>query len=373
MKLISTLPFLLLCTTAALAVDAPTPVAGQSSPTVTEKLKSAAGTLVGNPNAKADRDMQRVLDAHAELGPKPIEELSAEEARKQPSLADGLKAFLKKEGKSGDVAGVTSKDITYPGATGPLPARIYVPEGDLKNLPVILYFHGGGFVIANIDTYDAAPRNFAKLDRALVISADYRLAPENKFPAAHDDAFAAYKWVIDHAKDFGGDGDRIAVMGESAGANLAINVAIAARDSGIPTPIHQVLVYPVAGTDMTTQSYKVNAKAKPLNKAMMAWFFDKIGAPAGPQPKLNLVSDAKLNGLPTATMVTAEIDPLRTEGQQLAAKLKDAGVGVELQDFPGATHEFFGMAAAVNDAAEAQEFVANRLSVAFAQAGPQGQ
>ena len=157
---------------------------------------------------------------------------------------------MKKEGKSGNVLGVTSKDITYLGAAGTLPARVYVPSGDLKNLPVILYFHGGGFVIANIDTYDAAPRSMSKLARAVVISADYRLAPENKFPAAHDDAFAAYKWVIEHAKDFGGDGERIAVMGESAGANLAINVSIAARDSAIQMPVHQVLVYPVAGTDI---------------------------------------------------------------------------------------------------------------------------
>jgi acetyl esterase/lipase len=359
--------------TSALAIDAPAPVAGQSPPTVAEKLEGAAGKVVGNPNANADQDMQRVLDAQAGLNPKPIEELSAEEARKQPSPADGLKALLKKEGKSGEISGVSSQDIRYPGAAGDLPARIYVPEGDQKNLPVVLYFHGGGFVIADVETYDAAPRSIAKLARAVVISADYRLAPEHKFPSAHDDAFAAYKWVIDHAKDYGGDSERIAVMGESAGANLAINVAIAARDSGIQTPVHQVLVYPVAGTDLNTQSYQDNEKAKPLNKAMMAWFFDKVGAPSGPQPKLNLVGDAKLERLPNATMVTAEIDPLRTEGQLLAQKLKDAGVAVELQDFPGAAHEFFGMAAAVKDAAEAQEFVANRLSVAFEQSGPQGQ
>ena len=373
MKPLVALPFMLLCTTSAFAVDAPAPIAGQSPPTVSEQLKDAAGTMIGNPNAKADQDMQRVLDAQAELGPRPIEELSAEEARQQPSPADGLKALLKKEGKSGDVVGVTSKDISYVGAAGTLPARVYVPSGDLKNLPVILYFHGGGFVIANIDTYDAAPRSMSKLARAVVISADYRLAPENKFPAAHDDAFAAYKWVIEHAKDFGGDAERIAVMGESAGANLAINVSIAARDSAIQKPVHQVLVYPVAGTDMTTKSYDDNAKARPLNKAMMTWFFDKVGAPPGKQPKLNLVADAKLDHLPNATMVTAEIDPLRSEGQLLADKLKDAGVAVELRDFAGATHEFFGMSAAVKDAAEAQAFVANQLSVAFAQSGPQGQ
>ena len=232
----------------------------------------------------------------------------------------------------------------------------------------MLYFHGGGFVIADLDTYDAGPRSMAQLAEALVISVHYRQAPEHKLPAAHDDALAAYKWVIENASQHGGDPTRIAVMGESAGGNLAVNVAIAARDQKMQAPVHQALIYPVAGVDMTTPSYEENANAKPLNKAMMAWFVENIvSRPEDKQsPLLDVVGQAKLEGLPTTTIVTAEIDPLRSEGQALAEKLKQAGVQTEARDYAGAAHEFFGMAAAVKDAADAQAYVADRLKASFA-------
>lgn len=351
----------------SLAEDAPPPAAGQKPPTITEKLTTAVKAATGDPLSHADYDMRRVLDAHAELNPRPIETLSADEARKQPTPADGVKALLKKEEKpTGPIAGVTAKDITYPGAAGPLPARVYTPDGAGANLPVVLYFHGGGFVIADIETYDAAPRSLAKLVNAVVISAHYRQAPENKFPAAHEDATAAYKWVLAHAAELGGDPKRVAVMGESAGGNLAINVAMDAREQALQAPVHQALIYPVAGANMDTPSYKDNEKAKPLNKAMMAWFFDKAGKPEDKHsPRLDIVGHARLDGLPPTTIVTAEIDPLRSEGQDLAGKLKGAGVSVEARDYAGATHEFFGMAAAVKDAVDAQSFVAGRLRKSF--------
>ena len=231
--------------------------------------------------------------------------------------------------------GVTAENTTYEGPGGKVDARIYRPEGPKdKALPVVLCFRGGGFVIADLDTYDASARALEKMTNAIVVSADYRRAPENKFPAAHEDALAAYKWVLANAADWGGDPKRIALAGESAGGNLAINTDIAARDQNLQAPVYQLFVYPVAGVDTNTPSYKKNANAKPLNKAKMEWFFFHAGkSPEDKKdPRLDIVGKAKLAGLPPTTVITAEIDPLRSEGQTLAAKLKENGVAVKTRD-----------------------------------------
>ena len=338
-------------------------------PTAKDRLDQAFGTVTGDPTANADIDMKHVLDALADLKPKPFEELSPEEARKQPNASDAVKHLLEEDGKpSGPPPGVTAEHTTYEGAGGKVDARVYRPEGAKdKALPVILYFRGGGFVIADLDTYDASARALAKMTNAIVVSADYRRAPENKFPAAHDDALAAYKWVLANAADWGGDPKRIALAGESAGGNLAINTAIAARDQNLQAPVYQLLVYPVAGVDMNTPSYEENANAKPLNKAKMEWFFSHAGKSAEDKkdPRLDIVGKAKLAGLPPTTVITAEIDPLRSEGQMLAAKLKDNGVAVKARDYKGVTHEFFGMGVVVKDAQIAEQDAADDLKAAF--------
>ncbi|HEY0194843.1 MAG TPA: alpha/beta hydrolase fold domain-containing protein, partial [Kofleriaceae bacterium] len=161
--------------------------------------------------------------------------------------------------------------------------------------------------------------------------------------------YAAYKWVRATAASWGGDPDRIAVAGESAGANLAIDTAIKVRDDKAGPVAHMLLVYPVAGKDMATPSYLANADAKPLNKPMMQWFVKQTFAKPdqAADPRIDLVDRTDLAGLPTATVVTAEIDPLRSEGQALASKLKAAGVKVDALDVTGVTHEFFGMGAVV--------------------------
>ncbi len=321
-----------------------------------------------DPLQAADADMKKVLEQLGALGGKPLASLSAEEARKQPTPADAVKALLTKEGKSTapvEMARVEPRKI--PGAAGSIDARIYTPKtDDKKPLPVIVYFHGGGWVIANLDVYDASPRALAKGANAIVVSCDYRLAPENKFPAAHDDAYAAYEWVAKNAASFGGDPKRIAVAGESAGGNLAANVAIMARDKGGVMPVHQLLVYPVAQTTTETPSYVTWANAKPLDKASMLWFVDKtIRTPADKSdPRLDLVH-AKLEGLPKTTIVQAEIDPLRSDGDMLARSLEAAGVSVDRKLYEGVTHEFFGMAAAVSDAKDAQSYATGRLKDAF--------
>jgi acetyl esterase/lipase len=281
-------------------------------------------------------------------------------------------ALLKDQGK--DPAAlmaqmrVKKQDITYSGPTGDLPARVYTPEGAGQNpLPVIVFYHGGGWVIADLDTYEASAMALAKKANAIVVSAEYRHAPENKFPAAHEDAVAAYSWVLKNAQSFGGDPTRVAVAGESAGGNLAFHVAAAARDGRFQQPAHMLLIYPVAGTDMTTASYKENANAKPLSKAGMEWFAKHtVRSEADLQdPRLNIVGKADLKNLPDATVIAAEIDPLTTEGKQLADKLKAAGSAVTYQAFDGVTHEFFGMDAVVADADKAQDLAARELKQAF--------
>jgi acetyl esterase/lipase len=198
---------------------------------------------------RADADMRMVLEKLMELGAKPIDQLSVEEARTQPTPADAVEAVLEEKGESASPQPVGNvEDIAIPGPAGDIPARVYTPEGT-GPFPVIVYFHGGGWVIADLDVYDATPRAMVNLTDAIVVSSHYRQGPEDKFPAAHDDAVAAYKWVIENAGEFNGDSSRTAVMGESAGGGLVATVAIAARNQALIQPVHMVLVYPIAGTD----------------------------------------------------------------------------------------------------------------------------
>lgn len=335
---------------------------------IIDKIFGTSDTPRDKP-AKADHQMQKVLDELGSLGGKPIEGLTAVEARLQPTPTDAVKSLLRKAGQDPDAdMGVKTTDITIPGPAGPIQARVYKPHEHSEDRlhPVVVYFHGGGWVFADLDVYDGGPRGVSKMADVIVVSCHYRQAPENKFPAAHEDAIAAYKWVVDNAQTFNGDPRKIAVMGESAGGNLAINVAIAARDQGFQAPVHQVLVYPVAGNDMDTPSYVENADAKPLNKAMMKWFVDNTftSPDETADMRINLV-EADLIGLPSATVILAEIDPLRSEGELLAERLEQAGVDVRHKTFNGSTHEFFGMAAVVPDAAAAQTFAAHELKRAF--------
>ncbi len=336
-----------------------------SSPAI-QDLSSDSNTM-----KRADRDMKKVLEALASLGGKPIETLTPEESRKQPTPTDAVRKILKEKGTSLEEVnlklGVITKDVKYKAAKGEQKARIYMPvEKSDKPLPIIVYYHGGGFVIADIDVYDGAPRNISKLANAIVISPEYRHAPENKFPAAHDDAFAAYKWVVENASLWGGDAENIAVMGESAGGNLAANVAIMARDKKLKIPVYMALIYPVAGNDMNTESYRENQNAKPLNKAMMEWFVkNTIKADKDKNDtRINLVA-ADLSNLPPATVVTAEIDPLRSEGKLLAEKLEQAGGRVNYKNYEGVTHEFFGMGAVVGESMAAMKVVAKDFRDAF--------
>ncbi len=341
----------------------------RTSPPLVAAGIAAATTIslhafAGSPNAQ----MQAVLDAHASLQPKPITHLSVLEARKQPSPADAVKALLAKKGKDATpepVGKVENRFIEGP-VGNQIPVRIYSPKGE-GPFPLVLYIHGGGWVIADLDTYDSSPRALANLANAVVVSTHYRQGPEDKFPAAHDDTFAAYQWVLKNPKVLNGDPKRIAVVGESAGGNMALAVALQARDKKMQMPVGLVLVYPVAGYDFDTPSYKENADAKPLNRAMMKWFFQHyMKSPADAKnPLLAPLAHADLAGMPPTTVITADIDPLRSEGQALAEKMKAAGVKVDAKNYDGVTHEFFGMAAVVDEAKQAEQQAAEGLKRAF--------
>jgi acetyl esterase len=200
---------------------------------------------------------------------------------------------MKKQDKKGPepVADVSNKKWVELADGRNLDSRTYTPEGD-GPFPVILYIHGGGWVIADLDTYDAMPRALCNATKAVVLSVHYRQAPEYKFPAAHEDVFGAYQWLLENAAKIKGDPKRIAVVGESAGGNMATAVCMMAKEKGLPLPVYQALIYPVAdATNLDSPSYKENANAKPLNKAAMAWFFKHtLAKPEDARnPRLSLV------------------------------------------------------------------------------------
>jgi len=334
-------------------------------------IMSAGFTTANAQTAAApDADMQAVLNEMQVLGAKPIETLSVQEARINPTVGDAAVTLLAKKGRVPGETGLILRNMMISGAAGNIGARLYTPiqsvKGVTAKLPLIVYYHGGGWVIGDIDSYDTSARALSKLNNAIVLSVDYRRGPENKFPAAHQDAFAAYRWALKNAAAIGVDSQRIAVAGESAGANLALNVAIRARDSKVQMPLHEVLIYPVAGDDMNTASYEANATAEPLSKAAMVFFFNNYlnTMNDAKDPRINLVA-ANLRGLPPTTIITAQIDPLQSEGLELAVQLKNQGVTVNSQNYNGVTHEFFGLADVVAQARAAQSFVTQELKAPF--------
>ena len=332
-------------------------------------MATAAGdstTGVPAQPAQPDAPAQSVLAELAALGGKPIETLTPAEARRQPTPTDAVKQLLAKNGQSAaPAAGVTVANRSVAGAAGNLPANIYTPDG-AGPFPVIVYYHGGGWVIGSKDVYDGGARALSMMANAVVVSANYRKGPENKFPAAHDDAVAIYEWASRNAASIKGDPTRLALAGESAGGGLAVATAIAARDRKLPAPLAIVSVYPIAGTDTTTPSYTTYAAAKPLSRPMMSWFFEHyLRSPADRQdPRINLVA-ANLQGLPPTTIINAQIDPLLSDGEMLAQKLKAAGVSVTQKTYDGVPHEFFGMGVVHDKAKEANGMAADALKKAF--------
>ncbi len=310
--------------------------------------------------------MGAVMEKLASYGDKPIPTLTAVQARKNHTPTDAVMAVMKDNNIPMPALKVDTAGKEIPVSGGNIHLRIYTPQGSAGNLPVIVYYHGGGFVIANIDVYDASARALSANVGAVVVSVAYRLAPEHKFPTAHNDAFAAYQWVVQNAASIKGDASKLAIAGESAGGDLAVATAIMARDKGVKLPLAILSVYPIAGADMNTPSYTKYANAKPLDKAMMMWFTKNyVNTMAeAKDPRLNLVA-ANLKGLPPVTIINAEIDPLESDGENLEKALKSAGVKVDRKLYSGVTHEFFGMGALVPEAKDAEDYAVSQLKDAL--------
>lgn len=343
----------------------------EAVPTPPPPAREPAPAPKANPSdwqAHLTPSMKRVLDELAGMKGKPIETLDAAEARKQPTPADAVQALMKKDKIKDELSEkVKIENTSFGSGDAKVPLRIFTPKQGGGPFPVIVYFHGGGFVIATNDTYEATPKALAEGVGAVVVSPEYRKSPEYKFPTAHDDALATYKWVTENMAKIHGEAGKIAIAGESAGGNMAAAVAMTLRDKKEKLPDELLLVYPIASDDLDTPSEVENAEAKPLDRAMMKWFTAQyLRTPAdGKDPRINLVA-ANLKGLPRTTIVNAEIDPLRSDGENLAMKMKSAGDQVEQKTFPGVTHEFFGMGAVVPEAKEAMTFAVARLREGFA-------
>lgn len=262
------------------------------------------------------------------------------------------------------VARVVNRKLHIPD-TG-LPVRLYYPRltGDM---PVLVYFHGGGFVLGSLDTHDSLARSLAVAADCLVVSVDYRLAPEHRFPAAVDDCLAAVRWLGDHAAEIGADPTRLAVGGDSAGGNLATVVALRLRDEGGPALAGQLLVYPMTWLRAPLEgSMAVNGEGYFLTASAVAWFENRyLADPAhASHPHASPLLAKDLGGLPPALVITAEFDPLLDQGEAYARRMSEGGVAVTLTRYPGAIHGFFGMPVSLGR--RATEEAARWLKAAFA-------
>ena len=243
-------------------------------------------------------------------------------------------------------------DRGVPGPVGEVPVRVFIPKSSQSILPVTVFYHGGGWVIGNLDTHDPVCRAIADAADTIVVSVDYRLAPEHRHPAAVDDAIAAYRWVIENAGEYGGDGNRIAVAGDSAGGNLAAVVAQQARAESLQPPIFQLLVYPVTDLRCDSESYETFADGFFLTRNMMRWFRGHYLGETGDvdNPTASPIRAGDVSGLCPALVMTAGFDPLRDEGRAYADALREAGGEVEYRCYDSLIHGFYSLQGAIDAA-----------------------
>jgi acetyl esterase len=288
-----------------------------------------------------DPDAAAVFKAFQEAGRPPYETVSPAEARELY-----LKGRVVSNPEPPELEKV--EPLSIPAPRGSIPARVYTPK-TLRNAgglaPALVFFHGGGWVIGDLDSHDVVCRKLADEGQLIVISVDYRLAPEHKFPAAVDDSIAATTWIAENAKQLGIDPSRLMVGGDSAGGNLAAVVAIAARDGNGPAIAGQVLIYPAIDFAMTHPSHSEPETSILLTHSVIRWFRDHYlnGAADVHDWRASPARARTLIGLPPAYVLTAGADPLRDEGDEYAKQLKEAGVPVTHRTFPGQFHGFFTM------------------------------
>ena len=296
--------------------------------------------------------------------------LTPPDARQQFSVQDAAK-ILERESSAAEQPqplGSVRDGLTIPGSDGnQIPIRIYTPAGP-GPFPVAVYYHGGGFVIATIDTYDASARALAADTPAIIVSVEYRKAPEAPFPAAYDDALSAYQWVVNNIAQYNGIATKVAVVGESAGGNLATEVAIAAHAQGFQAPTAQVLVYPITSSSLTEASdFLFSDPSLPLNTPELPYFSSNYLSNSGANPNDPRIAaiNANLQGLAPATIISAQLDPLESDGANYYGALLAANNKAAYQLYNGVTHEFFGLGAYVPTALAAEQFAASRLAASF--------
>jgi acetyl esterase len=298
---------------------------------------------------KIDPGAQQVIDLIKAAGRPPYETVGHMEARRL--YLEARRVLQPDPPPIGEM-----RDLAAPGPAGPISIRLYRarPGKARDKQPALIYFHGGGWVIGNLDSHDGVCRGLANGADCTVLSVDYRLAPEHKFPAAVDDAVAATQWIAENAKHLGIDGDRLAVGGDSAGGNLAAVVAQHARDRSVPKLCFQLLIYPACDMSMTLPSITELAEQLPLTRSTMKWFVDLYLRGAGDVGdwRASPLRAENLADLPPAYVLTAGCDPLRDEGEAYAAALKAAGVPVEAKRFDGQIHGFMTMGKFIPDAAK---------------------
>ena len=307
-----------------------------------------------------DPQARLVIEQMAAAGIQPAHRLSVEGARAALEARAALQAAAAEP-----VARIEER--TLPGPGGPLRLRLYYPT-EAGPLPVVVYFHGGGWIRGSLETHDNVARGLANAAECLIASVDYRLAPEAKFPAQVEDAYAVTEWVARNAAEIGADPARLAVGGDSAGGNLAAAVCLMARERGGPPISFQLLVYPVMDYRFDTPSYRENAEGYVLYKADMEYYWRHYLADErdGSNPLASPLRAESLSGLPPALVITAEMDPLRDEGEAYAARLKQAGVSATCTRYDGMIHGFFGMGAVVDKGRQAIREAGRELREAFA-------
>ncbi len=303
-----------------------------------------------------DPQAQNVLDVVASLNLPPNHTVSAVEAR--------ANAKMRPRAEGPEVAKV--QDLTIPGSGAGIPVRIYTPAGP-GPFPILAWFHGGGWVVGDLDSADGTARQLTVGANCVTVSVDYRLAPETKFPGASDDCYDATVWAAEHAAEINGDASRLAVGGDSAGGNLAAAVSLMARDQQGPALAFQLLVYPVTDRNFTTASYTNNADGYLLSKASMAWYWDHyLSDPShASNPYAAPLQAPDLSGLPPALVITAEYDPLCDEGEAYGARLKAAGIPTVCTRYDGMIHGFFGMWSALDKGKQAIDEASTALRKAF--------
>lgn len=307
-----------------------------------------------------DPQVQGLLDAFKAQGLKSFEEMTVPESR------ETAMAFVGLEGDAEPVAGTSDHQVPVAGAS--LPARLYLPEGKGPH-PLLIYYHGGGFVFGNLELIDKVARSLCNAGRCAVLTVEYRKAPEHRYPTAAEDAYATLLWAREHAASLGLDRQRLAVGGDSAGGNLAAVVSQMARDRQGPTIAHQLLVYPVTDAGGSYASRVENAEGYLLTKKAMDWFFGHyLSDPAQAQQPYCSPIKGKLDGLPPATIITAGYDPLRDEGEAYGAALAKAGVAVTPLRNPTMIHGFFWMKGVLSHTGGVYQQAGAQLQRAFGMA-----